>query len=101
MTLRRTGHCRRVLHSAQLRTSRSIARTLVAALVLLAACSDSTDDAESDLEPAASQDRTATVDLSLNRDDVDCSPEAVGADLDEFVTVHVVVERGARRTVSR
>jgi len=81
---------------------------LVVSALALAACTsgeteafDGTepfDDAES-FDDTTEVDDTAQVeqpedniDLTLTRDDVDCSPEAVGGDGTDFSTVHVVVD---------
>lgn len=47
-----------------------------------------TDDATSDVTDEATDD----IDLVLVRDDVDCSPDAIGADDTPFTTVHFVVD---------
>lgn len=50
--------------------------------------SDDTDSFDDTQSPTTGD----AVDLSLTRDDVDCSPEAVGGDGTDFSTVHVVVD---------
>jgi hypothetical protein len=76
--------------------NKTSAAVLVALGLLVASCgsSDETslDTAPQNTSDAVVADAAEAVDLSLTRDDVDCSPEAVGSDDEEFTTVHVVVD---------
>lgn len=76
---------------------------LVALGLLVASCAgdndaapDATSAAESDATDSDANDTgtdaAETVDLSLTRDDVDCSPEWIGSDEETFTTAHVVVD---------
>ena len=93
-----------------------LATAFVVALVIAASCSEGSDDAALDddsvvtEEPSESvdtddgdagdtddtgieiDDEIDDVDLALVRDDVDCSPDAIGADDTPFTTVHYVVD---------
>lgn len=69
---------------------------VVATALALTACTSDGAEPFGDAEPFDDGADVATtgddIDLSLSRDDVDCSPEAVGGDGADFSTVHVVVD---------
>lgn len=62
-------------------------------LVLASCTSEEPDGATGPVDDGAETNTIGDeIDLSLTRDDVDCSPEAVGGGDTEFSTVHVVVD---------
>lgn len=61
---------------------------LVVSALALGACTSEEMEPSDEAIEATGDD----IDLSLTRDDVDCSPEAVGGDGTDFSTVHVVVD---------
>jgi len=77
--------------------STSVALLTAVGLLFVACGSDGEDEsisvvATDDTTQPAVDGAADVVDLSLRRDDVDCSPEAVGSDEETFTTVHMVVD---------